>query len=138
MVIRVAIHRNRNRDDNHPAIDIGQKEGEEKNEMVASHVTVVGVGVEDEVVTVNEAKVEVVMTIAIEVALHLEVPDIGTVHRADIRRAVANIVAVAVSQEVVANHVIAIATGVEVEVDQEKTKNQLQLLIHTRMNVIPR
>lgn len=58
------------------------------------------------------------------------------VHRADIRRAVANIVAVAVSREVVANHVIAIATGVEVEVDQEKTKNQLQLLIHTRMNVM--
>ena len=56
------------------------------------------------------------------------------VHRADIRRAVANIVAVAVSREVVANHVI--ATGVEVEVDQEKTKNQLQLLIHTRMNVM--
>ena len=41
-----------------------------------------------------------------------------------------------VSQEVVANHGIAIATGVEVEVDQEKTKNQLQLLIHTRMNVM--
>ena len=58
------------------------------------------------------------------------------VHRADIRRAVANIVAVAGSREVVANHVIAIATGVEVEVDQEKTKNQLQLLIHTRMNVM--
>ena len=52
--IRVAIHRNRNSDDNHPAIDIGLKEGEEKNETVASHVTVVGVGVEDEVVTVNE------------------------------------------------------------------------------------
>lgn len=138
MAIRVAIHRNRNSDDNHPAIDIGQKEGEEKNETAASHVTVVGVGVVDEVVTVSEAKVEVVMTIAIEVALHPEVPDIVTVHRADIRRAVASIVAVAASREVVANHVIAIATGVEVEVDQEKTKNPLQLLIHTRMNVIPR
>ena len=56
MAIRVAIHRNRNSDDNHPAIDIGQKEGEEKNEMVASHVTVVGVGVVDEVVTVNEGE----------------------------------------------------------------------------------
>ena len=56
MVIRVAIHRNRNRDDNHPAIDIGQKEGEEKNETEASHVTVVGVGVEEEVVTVNEGE----------------------------------------------------------------------------------
>lgn len=90
------------------------------------------------------------MTIAIEVALHPEVP--GTVtgkldlcfighnrvlaHRVDIRREVASIVAVVVSQEVVANHGIAIATDVEVEVDQEKTKNPLQLLIHTRMNVM--
>ena len=56
MVIRVAIHRNRNSEDNHPAIDIGQKEGEEKNETVASHVMVVGVGVVEEVVTVNEGK----------------------------------------------------------------------------------
>lgn len=138
VAIRVAIHRNHNSDDNHPAIDIGQKEGEEKNETVASHVMVVGVEVVEEVVTVNEAKVEVAMTIAIEVALHPEVPGTVTAHRVDIRREVASIVAVVVSQEVVANHGIAIATGVEVEVDQEKTKNPLQLLIHTRMNVIPR
>ena len=54
--IRVATHRNHNSDDNHPAIDIGQKEAEGKNETVASHVTVVGVGVGEEVVTVNEGK----------------------------------------------------------------------------------
>ena len=55
---------------------------------------------------------------------------------------VANIVGVAVNhgivvnREVVADHVIAIVTDVEVEVDQEKMKNPLQLQIHIRMNVM--
>ena len=63
-------------------------------------------------------------------------------HRADIRKVVANIVGVAVNhgivvnREVVADHVIAIVTDAEVEVDQEKMKNPLQLQIHIRMNVM--
>ena len=61
VAIRVAIHRNHNSDDNHHAIDIGQKEGEEKNETVASHVMVVGVEVVEEVVTVNEGKLLVIL-----------------------------------------------------------------------------
>lgn len=131
-MIRVAIHHNHNNDDNHLVIGIGQKEGDEKNGMAASHVTVDEVGVEEEVVTANEVKVEVAMTIVIEVGLHPEVPDIATAHQVDIPREVVSIVAVA------ANHVIAIVIGVEVEVDHEKTKNQLQLQIRTKMNVIPR
>jgi len=136
VVIQVATRHNHNSDDNHHDIDIGQKGAEEKNEMVVSHVMAVAAEVGEEAVIVNEVKVEVAMTIAIEAALHPEVPDIVTDLQVDIRKEVENIVAVAVSQEAVANHVIAIAIVVEVEVDQEKTKNPLQLQIHTRMNVI--
>ena len=56
MVILVATRHNHNSDGNHPDIDIGQKEGEEKNVTVASHVKVDVVEVGVEVVIVNGGK----------------------------------------------------------------------------------
>ena len=56
MVIQVATRHNHNSDGNHPDIDIGQKEGEEKNVTVASHVKVDVVEVGVEVVIVNGGK----------------------------------------------------------------------------------